>query len=181
MPSSSDVFAPVREERPAAPAAATGASESEPAPLKPGEFDFEGEDRPDEKEEKPEAGESLSPEEMISGMGITPSEAKPGAPSLPAPPALAPTGFGPPSGFGPPPGAWGVRVLSTVAEAQPPRAILGFADGSETVVTPGSMLPGARVVVLAIGRDAVQVAEVTPEGDHARVTAQTLTALYPGR
>lgn len=79
------------------------------------------------------------------------------------------------------PGSWGVRLLNTLPEAQPPRAVLGFSDGAEVVVQPGTMIPYAGVVVLAIGRDAVQIAEITPMGDRTRIDTQTLQALYPAR
>ena len=75
--------------------------------------------------------------------------------------------------------SWGVRLVSTVVDAQPPRAILGLPDGSEAVVKPGSLLPDVGIVVLAIGKDQVQIAEVTAEGDHARVVTRTVTSMYP--
>jgi hypothetical protein len=46
------------------------------------------------------------------------------------------------------------------------------------VVMPGDLLPEAHLVVLAIGRDAVQVAEITPAGDHAVVHTYVLGALF---
>lgn len=73
---------------------------------------------------------------------------------------------------------FGVRLVSTMTRAQPPRAILGLSDGSEVVVEPGSMIPSEKVVVLAIGEDAIQIAEVTPMGDRARVESKVLSALY---
>jgi hypothetical protein len=78
-------------------------------------------------------------------------------------------------------GSWGVRLVSTVNGALPPRAILGLPDGSEKVVQPGDLLPSVGVVVLAIGQDVVQVAQVTPVGDHARVESTLLPAMYTGR
>ena len=71
-----------------------------------------------------------------------------------------------------------MRVVSTIVGAQPPRAILGLADGTEIVVKPGTMVPEAGIVVLAIGRDAIQVAEVVPEGDHTRVETRVIQAMY---
>jgi len=53
-----------------------------------------------------------------------------------------------------------------------------LSDGTEVVVEPGTMLPDAHAVVLAIGRDAIQIAEVHPEGDRTRVATQTLSALH---
>lgn len=71
-----------------------------------------------------------------------------------------------------------VRLVKTVHEAQPPRAILALQDGSEVVVTPGQLLPEPGLVVLAIGRDMAQLARVEPAGDKATISALTLTAQY---
>lgn len=82
-------------------------------------------------------------------------------------PAFQPVGMG-----------FGVRLVSTTAQSQPPRAILGLTDGREVVVEPGTMLPDEKLIVLAIGQDAVQVAEVTPMGDRAKVESRVLQAMY---
>ncbi|MFH1463235.1 MAG: hypothetical protein ABIO70_02510, partial [Pseudomonadota bacterium] len=74
-------------------------------------------------------------------------------------------------------GAWPLRLVATVAGAQPPRAILGLPGGAEVVVTPGTMLPEASVVVMAVGAASVELAEVRPAGDHAVVQPRTLLAL----
>jgi hypothetical protein len=73
---------------------------------------------------------------------------------------------------------FGVRLVSTTTQSQPPRAILGLADGREVVVEPGTMLPDEKLIVLAIGQDAIQVAEVTPMGDRAKVESRVLQAMY---
>ena len=73
-------------------------------------------------------------------------------------------------------GAWPLRLVATVPGAQPPRAILGMPGGTEVVVTPGTMLPDAGVVVMAIGSDSIELAEVRPAGDHAVVSGRTLQA-----
>ncbi len=73
-------------------------------------------------------------------------------------------------------GAWPLRLVATVPGAQPPRAILGLPGGTEVVVTPGTMLPDAGVVVMAIGSDSIDLAEVRPAGDHAVVQGRTLQA-----
>lgn len=179
-PPSGDVFAPVPEvvapvAEPTAPVPADGEpAVAEAAPkdgVKPDGFDFAAEDRDDADL----AGDKeLSAAELAAGLGLIdlpatvekPAAVAPAAPVL----AFAPTTLS----------AWGVRLVSTVIEAQPPRAILATADGKEIVVTPGDMLPDARVLVLAIGRDAVQIAEITPNGDHADVQTKILTSLYPG-
>ena len=90
------------------------------------------------------------------------------APSGPIPPAV---------GLASQP-AWGVRLLSTLPHAQPPRAALGLPDGSEVVVAPGSMLPEAGIIVVAVGANNAQLAKVTPEGDHAEIETVTLQAQY---
>ncbi len=146
----------------------------------PEAFDFDA-DAPSD-----EPGAERSDDELMAAMGVA------AMPVVPAPePVVAPEpvieilpvpGIAPALAWQPGdalPGGWGVRLVSTVTGAQPPRAILGLADGTEMVVEPGTLLPDARLVVLAIGRDAVQVAEVVPEGDRARVESRVLSALYP--
>ena len=76
---------------------------------------------------------------------------------------------------------WGVSLVSTVIDTQPPRAILGLPDGTEVFVTPGSFLPEQRLVVMAIGRNAVQLSRIVPQGFSARVETQNLTSLYPSQ
>ena len=76
-------------------------------------------------------------------------------------------------------GNWGLRLVSTVSDADPPRAILGFPDGHEEVVQAGALLPAEGVAVLAIGKDMIQIAEIIPAGDHARVESRVITALFP--
>lgn len=75
-------------------------------------------------------------------------------------------------------GSWGVRLVSTLPDTQPPRAVLALGAGGEVVVEPGTMVPSAHLVVLAIGREAVQVARILPEGDHARVETAVLWPFY---
>lgn len=72
--------------------------------------------------------------------------------------------------------AWPLRLVATVPGAQPPRAILGLPSGQEVVVTPGAMLPDVGVVVMAIGSESIELAEVHPAGDHAVVQGRTLQA-----
>ena len=90
----------------------------------------------------------------------------------------APTGpLPPPVGLTSQP-AWGVRLLSTLPHAQPPRAALGLPDGTEVIVSPGSMLPEAGIIVVSVGNNNAQLAKVTPEGDHAEIETVTLQAAY---
>ena len=119
-------------------------------------------------------------------------------PTTPAPvgPPLAPPGYPPavgqpmpPAGAAAPPPprwtpadavtlSWGLRLVSTVDGATPPRAILGLPDGSEEVVKAGDLLPEAGVIVLAVGQDVVQLGRVEPAGDHAKVDTVFLQAMF---
>jgi len=91
-------------------------------------------------------------------------------PTAPALPAWSPTNQGP---------NWGVRLVSVVPGSSPPQAVLGLSDGESKVVQAGDMLPSAGVVVIAIGRDRIQLAQVKPAGDHAIVESVQLNAMYP--
>jgi hypothetical protein len=124
----------------------------------------------------------LSSEQMASGTvaiataagvnvdalaGGKPGDAIPDAPS--APPAV---------GL-PPQTRWPVRLVSTLPQAQPPRAILGLPSGKEIVVSPGSMLADEGLVVVAITAGQVELAQIEPAGDHAKITPITLSSQYP--
>jgi len=75
-------------------------------------------------------------------------------------------------------GAWPIRLVRTLPETNPPRAILGLPSGEELVVWPGKMLPEQGLVVMSVGRERIQVAKIAANGDHAAVSEMTLTALY---
>ena len=135
-----------------------------------GNFDFAGEDRP--KEDDAEEGD-VDPIRLQARLLGVSTDALP-APGAPPPP-VAPPPDPPPVSFG----TFGVRVISTLTEVQPPRAVLGLASGKEVVVQPGTMLPDDHIVVLAIGRTGVQIATILPEGFASRVETTTLPALYP--
>jgi hypothetical protein len=68
--------------------------------------------------------------------------------------------------------------VKTLPETNPPRAILGLPNGEELVVSPGSMVPAHGLVVIAIGPNSAQIAQVTPQGDHAAVSPVTLQTMY---
>ncbi len=70
------------------------------------------------------------------------------------------------------------RLIAVIPNTQPPRAILGLTTGEEIVVEPGTMIPHAGVVVLAIGEGGVQIAEVIPEGDHVSLESHNLVPLH---
>jgi hypothetical protein len=155
------MLAPVREAPPAV-VAAPAAAPTEPQ----GDFDFEAEDRPP-AEETEAVRAVLDPNELQSrATNIEPSPPPAGLavwdPSQPVPGT-----------------SFGLRLLAVILDVQPPRAVIGLPDGREEVVQPGALLPEIGVVVLAIGRDAVQVAHITPQGFYARVDTETIRALYP--
>lgn len=72
---------------------------------------------------------------------------------------------------------WGVRVLSTLSDATPPRAVVVLPDGSEEVVRPGSMIPQAGVVVLSIAKDVVEISEIESQGMYASIRTRSIQAL----
>jgi hypothetical protein len=195
MPPSGDVLAPAPVSAPAPAAAPVPDVDPAPAAGAPaktgktgksaeagpqGDFDFDAEDRQDapagEGEEDP-----LALQARLLGLDEVPQPAPAAeAPAAPAPaplPGLQAPVWDPTHPL--PDASFGVRVLAVLLDMQPPRAVLGLPDGREQVVTPGAMLPAEGLVVLAIGRDAVQVAKITPSGFYARVDTQTVRALYP--
>jgi hypothetical protein len=74
--------------------------------------------------------------------------------------------------------AWPVRLVTTVPNASPPRAILGLPNGKEIVVNPGSMVPDLGLVVVAISPNSAEIARIAPAGDHATIESMTLRAQY---
>jgi hypothetical protein len=141
-------------------------------------------------EAAPAAG--MTDAELLAvAMGLDPAAvAKPApgaAPSGPPSPEALPLPGAAPAAPPPAPawtpdtplaGTWGVRLVSIVADAQPPRAILGLPSGEEVVVEPGSFVVSEKIVVTAIGRQALQLVRVVPTGDHVRVESETLQPLY---
>ncbi len=74
---------------------------------------------------------------------------------------------------------WPVRLVATLPMAQPPRAVIGLANGDEKVVSPGSILADQGIVVLSVSTDRVQLAKIEAAGDHARISSIELSAAYP--
>ena len=72
---------------------------------------------------------------------------------------------------------WGLRVLSTLSDTTPPRAVVVLPDGTEEVVRPGSMLPQAGVVVLSIAKDVVEISEIEAQGMYASIRTRSVQAL----
>jgi hypothetical protein len=142
----------------------------------------------------------MSSDELHQSANAAPSDAAPSAApaaaAAPAAPAVvaAPPGPAeaapvaappsPPAGSIAPlsalaaPGPWPVRLLRTLPETQPPRAILGLPDGREIVVSPGSMVPEQGLVVMAVGKGHLSLARVTGQGDHVALSELTLQSQY---
>lgn len=97
-------------------------------------------------------------------------------PAPPEAPVLAPAPVGVPSAT-----QWPVRLVSTIPQAQPPRAILGLPSGEERVVSPGAILAELGLVVVSVSADKVGLARITPAGDHAVIESLELSAQYPAR
>jgi hypothetical protein len=173
-------FAPVAVvEPPAAQAPSPSSSSAPPAPsaAQPpagpqGSFDF-GEDA----REPAELGEPTAPAAPAPGLSGTGLSGTGLALPVPSPTPQQPAPVWDPS-MPLPQVSFGVRVLAVVLDVQPPRAMLALPDGREVVVQPGAMLPADGLIVLAIGRDAVQVAKVTPSGFYATVQTDTVQAMY---
>ncbi len=187
MDPSGELLQPVAAPIVRAPAA--GATGAAAAGAVQGDFDFAADERTDDGA----TGDELDPVALQAKLlGIPADQLARLAPATPpsAAPTAAPVATTQPM-LGPPQLVWdpanplpdtsfGVRVLATLLDMQPPRAVLGLPDGSERVVQPGTFLDAERIVVLAIGRDAVQIAKVVPQGFYAKVETQTVRALYPG-
>lgn len=128
----------------------------------------------------------------VAASGAAPTSGPGGAASPPAPspaPAPASVATATPSAASAAPsapgsstpavsGAWPLRLVRALPDTIPPRAILGLPDGREVVVSPGTMLPEVGVVVMAVGRERLQVAKIAAVGDHAAVQEITLSSQY---
>ena len=172
------VFSPEAVQKPE-PRASTGGSSEEPAARGEG-FDFEADAGGDE-----DGSSDLSQTELAArALNVEPTEATPVKPSGDFVPAKPPSTPPPPTTFLVPPSldsvrlGWGGRLIDTL-QSDPPMAYLGMPNGPPVLVKAGDLVPEVGIVVLAVGRDAVQVAEVVPEGDHARVEPRILSRLSP--
>jgi hypothetical protein len=178
VPPSGHPFTPVA----GAPAPAPAASPAPQGPQGDGTAFSDDRDDGDAAGGDGEERGAGDPDDKLAAMARF--AATPPAPA-PAAPAVAPLPATPAPVWDPsrpiPDASFGVRVLGVLLDLNPPRAVLGLPDGREQVVTPGAMLPTEGIVVLAIGRDAVQLAHVTPQGFYARVQTETVQALSPGR
>ena len=126
-------------------------------------------------------GDKPSEPGALDGL-LASAQAAPSEPRVPAPSAtgsaLPPMTAAPPVADPTQIGGWPVRLVKTIPDAQPPRAVLGLPSGKEIVVTPGTMIPEQGLVVVAIGPNRVQLGQVTSQGDHANITSITLDAMY---
>lgn len=199
MEPSGNVVAPVKTDSPDAVGAGAGsvgagsatrsATPARPLPggktarLPQGDFDFEAEDRDAALfASTPPSDDPIELQAKLLGISVEEARRQasgpPGGAAPAVPPVAAPL-WDPSVTI--PEASFGIRVLAVVLDLQPPRAVIALPDGREQVVTPGAMLPAEGLVVLAIGRDAVQVAKVTPSGFYARVETDTIRALYPSQ
>ncbi len=175
VPSSGDLLAPVAQE------SAPSEKQQEVLVVATDEDRVPGEPDPDEEEGSAEPSDALdahlleitgappSPEEEPEVTDEEPSDGKDrNEPEAPQPDVI---------GVGS--AAWGPRVLTTLSSLEPPRAVLALPDGSERVVRPGTLLPEIGGVVIAIGRDVVELSEVREQGVYASVHTRTIPALIP--
>lgn len=170
MPSSGHLFAPVEEAPPAAAPAPAAPDERFAAPAA-APFHITSEELAAKADgsapDAPAAGADAAPlapsDAAIAAAPAAPAAAASAGPALPALSVAA---------------QFPVRLVSTLPQAQPPRAVLGLADGSEIVVSPGSVLGPEGLVVMAVLDGRVQLAKVRPAGDHATIEPVELTAQY---
>lgn len=123
-----------------------------------------------------QGGEVIAKDLFGNPVDLPPSVPKTTVPAA-GTPIAAPTPA--PAALGLPSDPWPVRLVATLPEAQPPRAILGLPSGEERVVSPGSILPEQGLVVMSVSKDKVQLAKITPAGDHATILSTELVAQYP--
>lgn len=123
-----------------------------------------------------QGGEVIAKDLFGNPVDLPPSAPKTTVPAA-GTPIAAPTPA--PAALGLPSDPWPVRLVATLPEAQPPRAILGLPSGEERVVSPGSILPDQGLVVMSVSKDKVQLAKITPAGDHATILSTELVAQYP--
>lgn len=168
------LFEPVRASIPTAPAA--------PAAVPEDSFNFDDDVREADEEGTVEPNPDGEPVNIGAALGMSLPEPAPEPEPVAEPEPLAGVVAEVPAWNPSQPivGNWGVAVLDTSPNAQPPRATLRFADGRPVAVQPGDLLSEYGVVVMAIGRDAVQLATVTAEGDHAKIQSQVIPVMTSG-
>ncbi len=184
MAPSGSPLQPVRTVAPPAPAAPVGAPVDAPVGDSPFVEDDPFTEGPVDPDAAPSGLDSVLRGQLDVPEGAPPAAPAP-APAAPPPMPVAPAPAAPPLWDGTGPiegtGTWGVTLLATLLDVQPPRAVVSLPDGSERVVQPGTFLPEHRLVVLAVGRDAVQLAYIEPMGFKSRVETSTIRSLFSGQ
>ena len=126
-----------------------------------------------------EGGDGVEPAPTPESTPTTQLPEQPSVPMPPPPPAAPPPPASTNSAWSKAMGkAWPVRLVTTIPNASPPRAILGLPDGKEIVVNPGSMVPDLGLVVVAISPGSAELAKIAPAGDHATIESVTLRSQY---
>jgi hypothetical protein len=176
MESRGDIFAPAPRPADMAGAPGTAPAGTAPAGTAPADpaFAFPSEPPLILSSEELAVGDLATG--MVTAAGVDPAAldaAEPVAAVAPPVEAPAPPPVGLPSQV-----QWPVRLVSTLPQAQPPRAILGLPSGEERVVSPGSILADQGLVVMAVSGGKVTLARIEPAGDHARIDTIELTAQY---
>ena len=173
MESRGDIFSPAPRTPVSAPAAAV-APDGTPAASADPTFDFPSE--PPLVLSSEEMAKGDLPNAMATAAGVDPTLLLGAEPAVLPPvesPVAAPPAYGVPAAS-----QWPVRLVSTIPQAQPPRAILGLPSGEERVVSPGSILAEQGLVVMAVTGDRVTLARIEAAGDHARIETLEITAQY---
>ena len=175
VPSSGDLLAPVTQESvstEASPVILDVATDEDRVPGEPDPDEEEGSAAPSGALDAHLLEITSSPPSQEEELEVTdeepPDEAKPVEFREPRP-----------SMIGAGSASWGPRVLTTLSSLEPPRAVLALPDGSERVVRPGTLLPEIGGVVIAIGRDVVELSEVREQGVYASIHTRTIPALIP--
>ena len=70
--------------------------------------------------------------------------------------------------------AFGVRLIGTMIDAEPPNAVLRLPGGSKALVEAGEMLDDDGLLVLAVGDRVVKLVKVTKQGWYAKVETAVL-------
>ncbi|MEM6929088.1 MAG: hypothetical protein AAF602_19275 [Myxococcota bacterium] len=77
--------------------------------------------------------------------------------------------------------AFGVHLVGTMVDADPPNAVLRLPSGQKTLVEAGQMLDDDGLLVLAVGDRVVKVVKVTKQGWYAKVETAVLHSNPKGR
>lgn len=174
MPSTGNPLAPAPAPSSAAPAPAPSSAQGPTEATAEGGFDFDEDAEEIQGDDLPDDPIAI----LAAQQGIEPPPPAPAAPvyeeAMPAEDLAIPAQFVPDASVD-----WGLRLVATVHNVQPPRAILGLPDGTETIVTAGAMLPEINAVVMAVGRQQIDIAYISPAGYQARVETRRITALFP--